>query len=145
MSVKLRVATIAVGAAALAAPTAALAGTAPSTPLPAASALSPTTSDLQIALRPSTAFPKATGSAQYQSQPGQREFQVEVEHLTSLAGHYVLVQANGANVGWAKVSSTGIAQLTRNTELGQSVPSIVHGSTVKVKTGSGVLIASGTF
>jgi hypothetical protein len=57
----------------------------------------------------------------------------------------VLVQANGANLGWTKVSGTGIAELSRNTELGQKVPWIVHGSTVKLKTSSGVLIASGVF
>ena len=119
-----------VGAAALAVPAAALA----------------TTSDRQIAVHAGPSFPKATGSAQYQSQPGQREFQVELNHLKSLAGRSVLVRANGATVGWAKVSSTGTVQLTRNTELGQSVPQITHGSAVAVVTGAaGTLIASGTF
>ena len=145
MNVTLKVATIAVGAAMLALPTAALASSTPTTAQTRASALNATTSDLQIALKPSGAFARATGSAQYQSQPGQREFQVEVEHLRSLAGHSVLVQANGTNVGWAKVSTTGIAQLSRNTELGQHVPQISHGSNVKVKTSSGVLIATGVF
>lgn len=145
MNLRQKLATIAIGAAALTAPAAVLASVAPASAQAATSTLSTTTSDLQIALKPGAAFPKATGSAQYQSQPGQREFQVEVEHLLPLAGRYVLVQANGKNVGWAKVSSTGIAQLTRNTELGQSVPWIVHGSTVKVKTSAGILIAYGTF
>lgn len=119
-----------VGAAALAVPAAALA----------------TTSDVQIAVKAAPSFATATGSAQYQSQTGQREFQVELNHLKSLAGRSVLVRANGANVGWAKVSSTGVAQLTRNTELGQKVPQITHGSTVSVLTGAaGALVASGTF
>jgi len=105
-----------------------------------------TTSDLQIALRAAPSFSTATGTAQYQAQPGQREFQVELDHLKSLAGRSVLVRANGANVGWAKISSTGIAELSRNTELGQSVPKIVHGSTVSVVAGaSRTLVASGTF
>jgi hypothetical protein len=134
MSLKLKLATIAIGAAVLAVPTAAL-----------ASSASNTTSDLQIALKPSAAFPKATGSAQYQSQPGQSEFQIEVEHLRKLAGRYVLVRVNGAEVGRAKVSRTGIAELSRNTELGQSVPSIVHGSTVTVTRGAKAPITSGTF
>jgi hypothetical protein len=134
MSLKLKLATIALGAAVLAVPTAAL-----------ASSASNTTSDLQIALTPSTAFPKATGSAQYQSQPGQSEFQIEVEHLRKLAGRYLLVRVNGAKVGRAKVSTTGIAQLSRNTELGQRVPSIVHGSTVTVTRSAKVLITSGRF
>jgi hypothetical protein len=123
----------------------ALASGVPSAAAAPASTQAANTVDLQVALKASPAFPKATGSAQYQSQPGQREFQVEVEHLRSLAGRSVLVQVNGANVGRAKVSSTGIAQLTRNTELGQKVQSIGHGSTVAVKTAAGTRIASGTF
>lgn len=118
------------GAAALAVPAAALA----------------TTSNLQTPVHAGPSYPTATGTAQYQSQPGQREFQVELNHLKSLAGRSVLIRANGANVGWAKVSSTGVVQLTRNTELGQSVPHITRGSTVSVSTGAaGTLIASGTF
>jgi hypothetical protein len=99
----------------------------------------------QIALKPSSAFPTATGSAQYQSQPGQRELQIEVEHLAKLAGQSVSFYANGAKFGVGKVSSLGIVQIDRNTELGQSVPLIVHGSTVAASTSTGVLIASGQF
>ncbi|HUZ15070.1 MAG TPA: hypothetical protein VMU72_02690 [Gaiellaceae bacterium] len=105
-----------------------------------------TTSDRQIAVHAGPSFPKATGSAQYQSQPGQREFQVELNHLKSLAGRSVLVRANGVTVGQAKVSSRGIVEFTRNTELRQSVPQIAHGSTVTVVTGAAhTLVASGTF
>lgn len=99
----------------------------------------------QIALKHSTAFPTATGSAQYQSQPGQRELQIEVEHLARLAGQYVSFYANGAKFGVGKVSSVGTVHIDRNTELGQSVPWIVHGSTVAARTGTGVLIANGQF
>jgi hypothetical protein len=103
------------------------------------------TVDWQIAMNPSSAIPIATGSAQYQSQPGQRELQIEVEHLAKLTGQYVSFYANGAKFGVGKVSSLGIAQIDRNTELGQSVPWIVHGSTVAAHTSTGVLIASGQF
>jgi hypothetical protein len=103
------------------------------------------TVDWQIAVNPSSAFPTATGSAQYQSQPGQRELQIEVEHLVNLTGQYVSFYANGAKFGVGKVSSLGIVQIASNTELGQSVPWIVHGSTVAVRTSTGVLIASGQF
>ncbi len=103
------------------------------------------TVDWQIALKPSTAFPTATGSAQYQSQPGQRELQIEVEHLAKLAGQYVSFYANGSKFGAAKVSSLGIVQIDRNTELGQYVPWIVRGSTVAARTSTGVLIAKGQF
>jgi hypothetical protein len=108
-----------------------------------ATATTTPTVDWQIAMKPSTAFPTATGSAQYQSQPGQRELQIEVEHLAKLAGQSVSFYANGAKFGVGKVSSTGIAQINRNTELGQSVPWIIHGSTVAARTSTGVLIAHG--
>ena len=112
-----------------------------------ASAAEPTV-NWQIGLKPGTEFPKVTGAAQYQSQPGQQEFQVEVEHLLALKGKSVVVCVNDAAVGAAKVSPRGIAQLTRNTELGQKVPGIAHGSTVSVTTGAsctGSLLASGQF
>ena len=110
-----------------------------------ASATTTPTVNWQIAMKPSSAFPTATGSAQYQSQPGQRELQIELEHLAKLAGRYVSFYANGAKFGVGKVSSVGIVQIDRNTELGQSVPVMNHGSTVAALTSAGVLIASGTF
>jgi hypothetical protein len=111
----------------------------------AASTAAPTTADWQIPLKPGHAFPRATGSAQYQSQPGQRELQLEVEHLRSLAGKRVVISVNGAVTGSTKVSARGIAQFDRNTELAQKVPTIVHGSTVTVRTSTGTLVASGRF
>jgi hypothetical protein len=99
----------------------------------------------QIPLTASAAYARATGSAQYQAQPGQREFQVEVERLAALRGASVLVQVNGVTVGSMKVSSKGVAQLTQNTERGQRVPLIAPGSTVTVRTRTGLVITSGRF
>ena len=99
----------------------------------------------QITLQHTATFPKATGHAQYQSQPGQRELQIEAEHLKSLAGTRVVFYANGSKFGSATVTSLGIAQIDRNTEIGQAVPPITHGSAVTVRTTSGALILRGTF
>ena len=112
---------------------------------PAAALASTATVNWQVPMTHTTAYPTTTGSAQYQSQPGQRELQIEVDHLRTLAGKYVVFYANGVKLGSAKVSSTGIGQIDRNTELGQSVPTILHGSTVAAKTGTGTLIANGKF
>ena len=98
-----------------------------------------------ITLHHSTSYPKAAGMAQYQSQPGQRELQIEAEHLKALAGKPVVFYANGSKYGTATVTGLGKAQITHNTELGQRVPKIVHGSTVTVRTAGGSLILSGTF
>jgi len=111
----------------------------------AAPAAALATVNWEIPLKAGLAYPRATGAAQYQSQPGQKELQVEVEHLSSLIGKSVVVSVNGARIGAAKVSALGIAQLERNTELGQEVPTIIHGSTVTVRTSTGTLFASGRF
>ena len=98
-----------------------------------------------ITLKPGASYPKATGSSQYQSQGSQRELQVEVEHLKSLTGQHVNIFVNGNKWASPRVSSLGIAQVDRNTDAGQTVPSIGHGSTVRVRTTSGTLIAGGTY
>lgn len=99
----------------------------------------------QIPLKPSSSYSTATGSAQYQAQTGQRDLQVEADHLKTLAGSRVSFYANGAKFGTGLVSSVGIAQIDRNTELGQKVPVITHGSTIAVRTAAGTLIVRGTF
>ena len=142
-AMNLKVAAAAFGAALLVMPAAALAGSSPNTIRGSMSARA--TVNEQIPLTAAQAFGRASGSAQYQAQPGQREFQVEMQRLASLRGTSVLVRVNGATVGSTKVSSLGIAQLTRNSELGQRVPAIAHGSTVTVQTNAGAVIASGTF
>jgi hypothetical protein len=116
---------------------------APATALAAGSA-APTTANFQISLVPNGRY-ALTGGAQYQSQPGQRELQVELAHLATLRGNSLVVRVNGAVVGSMKVASNGIAQLTKNTELGQHVPAIAHGSSVTVKTTNGTAVTSGRF
>ena len=98
-----------------------------------------------ITLKQGTSYPRATGSSQYQSQGSQRELQVEVDHLKSLAGQHVKVFVNGSKWARPKVSSLGIAQVDKNTDAGQTVPTITPGATVRVRTTSGTLIASGTY
>ena len=107
-------------------------------------AASPTV-DWQIPMHGSPAWPKANGSSQYQSQPGQRELQVEVQRVRSLARKTVVFSAAGMTLGSAKVSANGQADITRNTELGQKVPSIYRGSSVAVRTAGGKLVTSGRF
>ena len=96
-------------------------------------------------MRGAAGYGKANGSAQYQSQPGQRELQVEVQRVRSLAGKTVVFSAAGMTLGKAKVSARGQADITRNTDRGQKVPSIAHGSSVTVRTTGGKLIVSGRF
>ena len=101
--------------------------------------------NLQIQLKGRRAFPHAAGSSQYQSQPGQNEFQAEVEHVRTLAGKQLLVKVNGTTVGKMTVSRVGQADLTLSSELGQSVPTITAGSVVGVTTSTGALVVSGSY
>jgi hypothetical protein len=142
LMMKSKVAAAGIAAAMAAAPAAALAsqrGPAPAVPVLAS------TVNWQTPMKGGTSYRKANGSAQYQSQPGQRELQVEVQHIRSLRGKTVVFSAAGMTLGKAKVSARGQADITRNTELGQKVPSITHGSRVTVRTTGGMLIISGRF
>lgn len=99
----------------------------------------------QISMHGSAAYPRAGGSAQYQSQSGHREVQVELQHARSLAGKMVVFSAGGTKLGAQRVSAQGQADITRNTEVGQKVPSIAHGSKVFVRTAAGGLVTAGSF
>ena len=90
------------------------------------------------------AYPHAKGSAQYQAQTGQRELQVEVEHVRSLRSKHVFFYVNGTKIGAARVNGLGKAELSRNTERGQRVPRVSSGTKVMVRT-SRAAVVSGSF
>ena len=98
-----------------------------------------------IALHGSVSFPNATGKAVYKVDGTERELQIEVEHIRVLAGKHVNVFVNGNKLASPLVSSLGAINVNRNTSKGQFVSTIKTGSTVRVRTLGGTLIASGTF
>src|SRR5690242_2807022 len=122
IALRSKIAAAGIAAALIAAPATALAN--PSATAPSTGTAVAATVNWQVPLKAAAAYPTATGSAQYQSQPGQREIQVEVYRIRSLAGKTVVFSAGGMTLGSAKVSATGTAQITRNSELGQRVPTI---------------------
>jgi hypothetical protein len=95
----------------------------------------------RIALKASSAFPGASGKAKFQNQ-GQRELEIEVEHVRRLAGKRVNFFVNSTKVGSARVSGLGAAQVNRR---GASFPAIKAGTRIKVKTAGGTTIVSGRF
>jgi hypothetical protein len=99
----------------------------------------------RIVLEPSKAFPAAKGSAKFKAKPGERELQLEVEHIRRLAGRQVVFVVAGAKLGAAKVSVLGAARLNRNSERGQRVPQVKAGTVVKVRTVGGRTVVSGSF
>ena len=94
-----------------------------------------------IALKASSAFPGAKGKAKFQTE-GQRELEIEVEHVRRLAGKRVNFFVNAKRVGSARISGLGAAQIERR---GASFPAVGSGTRISVKTAGGRLIASGRF
>jgi predicted PilT family ATPase len=99
----------------------------------------------RIALKASNAFPAAKGTANFKAKAGEREVQVEVEHIRRLAGRRVVVVVGGTTLGTAKVSALGAARISRNSELGQRVPKVSAGTVVKVRTSGGTTVVKGSF
>jgi hypothetical protein len=96
---------------------------------------------MRIALKSSGAFPGASGKAKFQNE-GQRELEIEVEHVRRLAGRRVNFFVNSTKVGSARVNRLGAAQVNRR---GAGFPAINAGTRIKVKTAAGRLIVSGQF
>jgi hypothetical protein len=102
-------------------------------------------SNNQITLTPSSSYPTTSGTAQYQSQPGQAELQIEVDHARALAGQYLSIYVGSSKIGTARVNGRGVAELTRNSELAQRVPRVGSGTVVTVRTGHAATVVSGRF
>jgi hypothetical protein len=98
-----------------------------------------------ISLKGSVSFPNATGQAVSKVNGSERELEVDVQHIRSLAGKRVNVNVNGHLFATPRVNSLGHFTVNHNTGAGQAVPSIKAGSTVRVRTLGGTLIAGGTF
>jgi len=98
-----------------------------------------------ISLKGSVSFPNATGKAVSKVNGNERELEVDVQHIRSLAGKRVNVNVNGHLLATPLVNSLGHFTVNRNTGAGQAVPTIKAGSTVRVRTLGGTLVASGTF
>ena len=92
-----------------------------------------------IALKASSSFAGAKGKAKFQNE-GQRELEIEVEHVRRLAGKQVNFFVGSRKLGSKRVSALGAAQLDRR---GSSFPAIATGTRISVKTAGGKLIVSG--
>lgn len=99
----------------------------------------------RIVLKAAKAFPAAKGSATFKAKPGERELQVEVEHIRRLAGKRVAFFVASKKLATAKVNAFGEARVERNSERGQLVPAVSAGTRVRVRTAAGVLIVKGSF
>lgn len=101
--------------------------------------------DIKINLTASTTYPGAKGAAKYRNRSGEREFQVEAEVSRRLVGFVLTVSVNGAPVGQMVIDAFGKGRLALNSKLGDTVPAIVAGSTVRVSDNVGETVVSGAF
>jgi|GEM_PF-1289605 len=99
----------------------------------------------KIRLAGSEFFPNGKGSAKIKIVKAKSEFQVEVEHVKSLAGQTLSVFVDGSQVGTIHVNGLGKGKLTLKSQRGDTVPTIQAGTTVEIKTDAGVLVASGQY
>jgi hypothetical protein len=95
----------------------------------------------RIALRASNAYPGAAGKAKFQAS-GQRELEIEVEHVRRLAGKRVNFFVGSTRVGSARINALGAAQINKR---GSSFPAVRAGTVIRVKTARGATIVSGRF
>ena len=95
----------------------------------------------RIALKASDAYPGASGKAKFQT-AGQRELEIEVEHVRRLAGKRVNFFVGSTRVGSARINGLGAAQINRRES---SFPAVRAGTVIKVKTARGATIVSGRF
>ena len=95
----------------------------------------------RIALKASKAYPGASGKAKFQA-AGQRELEIEVEHVRRLAGKRVNFFVGSTRVGSARINGLGAAQVTLR---GSSFPIVHSGTVIKVKTARGATVVSGKF
>ena len=93
-------------------------------------------------LNGSASFPAVNGKAKFQRDDGIRELEAQIEDAKALAGKRVKFLVNGTEVGRATVNSLGTARIRRT---GNAVPAVSTGSTIRVRTLNGALVASGRF
>ena len=98
-----------------------------------------------IALKGSISFPGATGKATSKVKAGERELEIDLQHIRALAGKHVNVNVNGSRLASPLVSSLGHFSVNRNTGAGQHVPPSRWARRCCIRTLGGTLIADGTF
>jgi hypothetical protein len=96
--------------------------------------------ELHAALAGSQAHPRARGTALFESGDHGRELHVRLHGVAGLAGRHLVVFVHGTRAGTMTVTSAGFAHLDRH-----GAPACRAGQPVRVRTGSGTLVAAGTF
>jgi hypothetical protein len=96
--------------------------------------------DLEARMHSTTAFPNARGHAEFENENSGNEFEISIAGVRALAGTRVIVRVHGDFVGRMTVGPLGRAHMDKHS----GVPSMTEGNVVRVRTGGGRLVTSGT-
>jgi hypothetical protein len=107
---------------------------------PAAPAQSAMMGHLGAALHGSSAYRSVRGHADYMSYR-RHELDVSIWNARRLSGHKLTVYVHGSRAGTMTVWRGGSAHMNRH----HGVPACSPGSSIRIRTSSGTLVASGTF
>jgi hypothetical protein len=108
---------------------------------PAAAACCMRGTYLETGLHGSSTYPRAAGHAAYEARYSHRELHVRMWNLRRLHGRLLIVYVHGTRTGSMRVTSYGTARLNRY----RDVARCQAGQAVRVRTGNGTLVGSGTF
>ncbi len=95
--------------------------------------------DLEAQMRPTVAFPRVHGHAEFDQEGSSREFEISIHHVRRLAGRSVIVRVHGTFVGRMRVHTDGFAHLDHHA----GVPHMSSGDRVRVRTTAGQLVTRG--
>lgn len=103
--------------------------------------------DLSTRLAGGGNYPAASGYSAYHRNmmKNGREIEVRVHNISRLAGKHVTVFIDGNKLGRVAVSNLGNAHRHWATWNGQRVPRCTRGTTVKIRTPGGSLVAAGSY
>jgi hypothetical protein len=108
----------------------------------ASSAMCCGSTHLEASLHGSATYPNARGHADYGTgMMGGRHFDMDIWNLGSLAGKTLAVYAGSNHLGNMRVGRAGRCHYGHS---GRGMPRLAPGAVVRVRTGGGTLVASGT-
>jgi hypothetical protein len=100
---------------------------------------------IQTSLTGSGTYAGVHGKATYKAKGAERQLEVEIEDANKLRGQLLTVKVGSTTIGTMRVNNFGAAEIERNSQAGQKVPTVGSGTRVTVTTSSGALVVSGSF
>lgn len=101
--------------------------------------------DLKGTLSGVGTFEKTKGTLRYRNRIDERELEVEVDKISLPTGTVLIVEVNGLRAGTMKVGLLHGADLKLKSKDGDSIPFVLPGTQVVVRTESRTTVVKGRF